>query len=507
VPEAAPKRVEPRRPFVRRWVFPLVSVPLLAPCFWHSRIQAGDLGSHVYNAWLAQLVARGQAPGLMVVRQATNTLFDLMRSGLNALFGMPAAERLAVSISVLVFFWGAFAFVSAVAGRRAWGMLPAIAMLAYGWVFHIGFFNFYLSLGLCFWAMALTWRASAWRVAAAVPILILAFLAHALPVAWALALMGYRYVSDRLAPRRRPLLAVAAVVAMLLARVALSFAIEMRYQVGQLMAITGADQLLVYDPKYLGLMLALLALWGVRLIDLRHSAARGSLAGVPFYFCVLTAAAIAIFPSWVAIPGYKHALAFIAERLSLPLAICVCALAAGPATGATEGPPPLRAWQVAALTAVALAFFAMIYRDEGTLNRFEDRLQALVAQLPSEGPTLQRVLNTINDQTLRTEPVPHIIDRVCVGRCYSYGNYEPSTAQFRVRVEGPNPIVAATYDASYTMQTGTYMVKERDLPLYLVVLNADGRLALRSASAEAPVGTQQVNLLSMRARGDVSPRP
>ncbi len=29
-----------------------ISAGLLIPCFWHRRIEAGDLGSHVYNAWL-----------------------------------------------------------------------------------------------------------------------------------------------------------------------------------------------------------------------------------------------------------------------------------------------------------------------------------------------------------------------------------------------------------------------------------------------------------------------
>jgi hypothetical protein len=181
---AAPVWVETWR---QRWaavaagplVYPLVSLALLLPCFWHSRIQAGDLASHVYNVWLAQLVARGQAPGLAVVPQTTNILFDLMLSGLNGLLGMAAAQRIAVSVAVLVFAWGAFAFASAVAGRRAWSVFPAIAMLAYGWVFHMGFFNFYLSLGLCLWAMALVWagdwRWNLGRAWAVLPILALAW--------------------------------------------------------------------------------------------------------------------------------------------------------------------------------------------------------------------------------------------------------------------------------------------------------------------------------------------
>ena len=42
----------------------LISLLVLAPCFWQQRIQAGDLSSHLYNGWLALLIERGQAPGL-----------------------------------------------------------------------------------------------------------------------------------------------------------------------------------------------------------------------------------------------------------------------------------------------------------------------------------------------------------------------------------------------------------------------------------------------------------
>jgi hypothetical protein len=44
-------------------------------------IEASDLASHTYNAWLAQLIVRGQAPGLYVVSQATNVLSELLWRG------------------------------------------------------------------------------------------------------------------------------------------------------------------------------------------------------------------------------------------------------------------------------------------------------------------------------------------------------------------------------------------------------------------------------------------
>src|ERR1039458_5708780 len=88
------------------------SLLVLVPCCWQSRLQLGDLSSHIYNAWLAQLIESGQAPGLVIVPQTTNVLFDLILSGLFNTLGAEAAQRISVSLAVLTFVWGAFAFVS-----------------------------------------------------------------------------------------------------------------------------------------------------------------------------------------------------------------------------------------------------------------------------------------------------------------------------------------------------------------------------------------------------------
>src|SRR5258707_12437353 len=71
-----------------------VSAGLLIPCFWHRRIEAGGLGSHVYNGWLAQLIERGQAPGLYLARQWNNVLFGLLALKFGKLFGLSAGRRL-----------------------------------------------------------------------------------------------------------------------------------------------------------------------------------------------------------------------------------------------------------------------------------------------------------------------------------------------------------------------------------------------------------------------------
>src|SRR2546423_14636957 len=76
--------------FLRRfWIqIVLISLALLIPCFWHKRIEAGDLASHVYNVWLAQLIQRGQAPGLYLANQWNNVLFDFLLLKLGNIFGL-----------------------------------------------------------------------------------------------------------------------------------------------------------------------------------------------------------------------------------------------------------------------------------------------------------------------------------------------------------------------------------------------------------------------------------
>src|SRR5258708_2893525 len=168
-----------------------ISVGLLIPCFWHRRIEAGDLGSHVYNAWLAQLIERGQAPGLYLARQWNNVLFDLLLLKFGKLFGLAAAQKILVPLCVLVFFWGAFALIAAVSRRPPWFLLPCLAMLAYGWTFNVGFFNYYLSLGLGFFATAFIWSGRGRELILAGALAALALVAHPQGFVWLVGCLGY----------------------------------------------------------------------------------------------------------------------------------------------------------------------------------------------------------------------------------------------------------------------------------------------------------------------------
>jgi len=443
----------------------------MIPCFWGSRIQAGDLSSHIYNAWLARLVAEGRAPGLEVKWQSTNILFDLMLSALFPL-GVGAAQRIAVVAAVLVFVWGAFTWASAVAGQRAWHVLPVIAMLAYGWVFHIGFFNFFLGLGFCFFAAALVWKG---KWVPAVPLLVLAWTAHALPVLWMAALLAYAEIARRLPEQRRGALLAGAAAAIVVLRLVVDRVWLTNWFSTQVMTATGLEEVVVFDDKYAVALVGLLALWVIGLVHLvRDTGFRRVASGAPLHWCVLTALGIAILPGWVRLPQYRHALAYIAERMALAMSIAVCVLIAAARA---------RKYQHYVSAVVGLVFFGMLYADESALNAMEDRVQEAVAQIPAG----QRVISGIGAPALRISPLDHMIDRACIGHCYSYANYEPSTAQFRVRAVGQSPIVISNYDDSFKLQTGGYVVQERDAPLYQLIADGSGQVFVREIPPNSPV--------------------
>jgi hypothetical protein len=459
----------------RAWV--AASLLVLVPCFWQARIQAGDFSSHLYNAWLAQLVERGQAPGLSLAKQSSNILFDLLLSGLLRMFGPGPAQLIAVSLAVLVFFWGAFAFVWS--GSRRWPRRPpwhlglCLAMLAYGWVFHMGLFNFYIALGLSFGALALARKRKAWAMAAAVSLLGIAYLAHGLPVGWAGGILVYEWVARAMRPRRRIWLLAGALVAMggLAAILVARFAAE--WTAGQVTAVSGADQLWVFGVHYVPLAAGLLAIW--TLWFLRMSEARGvvrTVLDVRFQLCFLCAASVVIIPGSVWFPGMHNTLNLIGERMSLATAIMFCAWAASlrPRRG-----------EMAGLAIIAALFFGCIYADQRALNRLETRMGQLLEQIPPG----QRVISVLADPNSRTNSLAHLVDRICIGRCFSYANYEPSTAQFRVRANRRNPIVIADYIQSWQMQLGGYTVRPRDLPVYKIDLCQTNRSSLCITPLEA----------------------
>jgi hypothetical protein len=154
-------------------------------------------------------------------------------------------------------------------------------------------------------------------------------------------------------------------------------------------------------------------------------------------------------------PKFTLPFGFITDRLSLCAALLLCAVLAAVPTGHLVK---------FGLTTVAFLFFAFVYFDNRELNRTEDRIDAVVAQLPAG----ERVVNPLSSQSLRSLCLQHDLDRACVGHCYSYANYEPPSRQFRVRAQPGNHIVLDNQADVNAIAEGRYMVQQRDLPLHLI---------------------------------------
>ncbi|MGA8214405.1 MAG: hypothetical protein WB799_12485 [Candidatus Sulfotelmatobacter sp.] len=441
----------------RNWIaIPLFSATLLIPCFWQSRIQAADLSSHIYNAWLASQIQLGAAPGLWISSQSNNVLFDLMLQWLFVHVGPDLAQRLAVSVSVLVFAWGAIQFIFRLAGRNWWFAAPCVAMLAYGFIFHMGLFNFYLSLGLCLWYLAIFWDGH-WRIRAlAAPLLIVAWTAHPFAVVWAVATAAYITAANSVQPSRRILLVLPGLAALVTARYFLTHRYPYSWSIDQVTFTTGANQIALFGLKYVPPFAGLLLIWAALLHRLIKRLGMAHLVStVPFQLWLLNAAAVFWIPDRILFPQFGRPLGYIAQRLSLATALMMCAvLAAAPTTRLIR----------VALLSVAVLFFALLYTDHRDLNRMEDRLDIAVARL-SPG---QRVISSLPDQSLRSLCLYHDLDRACIGHCFSYANYEPSSLQFRIHARPGNGIVLNDYTDVDAVAGGRYIVQPRDLPVYLV---------------------------------------
>ena len=65
------------RDYWRRLV--AISALVIVPCLWQPRIEAGDLPSHVYNAWLGHLITTGRLPA-SGSRSDGTMFFSILRS-------------------------------------------------------------------------------------------------------------------------------------------------------------------------------------------------------------------------------------------------------------------------------------------------------------------------------------------------------------------------------------------------------------------------------------------
>lgn len=438
----------------------IVSLLLLIPCFWHSRIQAGDLGSHVYNAWLTEQSKNGHAPGVYTVRQWNNVLSDLGFSFFGNLFGWHVAELVVVCTSVLIFFWGVFSFVAAVTKRVPWTLLPCFLMLAFGYSFSMGFLNYYLSIGLSCFALAAFWNGGVGNWITALLLAPIIYLAHPIGFLWlgsTIVYVSLRRILPRYLKWLLPVLALSSYVA-LRAYLADNTRFVGDWRPDPFYWMNGSDQLILYGHRYL-ILARVVLVWVVLcflpyfagLIAKSKAEAKSFRLPVELYLVALTAAAFVpenihsdLFAGWIGL---------LVSRLTTITAIfgfCVLGLI------------PLRKWQVAGFALCAVVFFVFNYQDTAKVSRIESNAQSLIVKLPP-GTRVVPVVSAPDDW--RVQFIAHSVDRACVAHCFSYSNYEPSSGQFRIRVRPGSWVVADSVEKSEAMSSGDYIVKTEDLPL------------------------------------------
>jgi hypothetical protein len=455
-----------------RAAFALLSIVLLIPCFWQPHIQAGDLSSHLYNAWLARQVSAGKLPGLVIVPVWTNVLADWALSALLGMLNPTWTERIFASAMALVFFWGAFCFLRQVTNRLCWPVTPLLAMLTYGLVFHLGFLNFYLSTGFCLWIMALLWRPTRKRLTLAMPLAVLAALAHPMPLLWAACMLGYVFVARKAPSWLRPALPLLSIAAMAALEWVLTRSHYFRFENSTGFpgpGITGADQTWLFGPKYLIVSFGLISIWS--LLVVKRIDQGGFWRDPLVQVWLMHLAAFLFLPSAIQFPQYLYALSYIPQRASLFIGLLMCAIVA-----------EVSARRVGVLSAMlAVLYFVFVFTDSRAHNLVERRVSQLVAKLRPG----QRVVAVLTEPGSPVQSLLHVVDRACIGHCFSYGNYEPATKQFRLRALGPNPYVAASM-AAVEIEEGTHVVSPEEAPIYAVSYSGSdpGDLCLRELAAD-----------------------
>lgn len=440
-------------------VIAILSALIIVPCFWHRRIEAGDLPSHTYNAWLAQLIEQGRAPGLFLVPRWNNVLFDLLLLYSSKVFGFVAGPKIVVAVCALLFFWGAFSFLAAFSERPPWLITPCIAMLTYGFVFNMGFFNYYLSIALACFGLAFLWKPERWDWLAGLLLFVLAILAHPIGALWLAAILGYVFLRRKFASPWAftiPATAIATLIAVHWYLVHLA-EFDVSWPEEPFYFFTGFDQLLLYTPRYHFVAWSLLAVFVLWIaLEVFQRQVRLALSAplvlvVELYIVVFCATSL--LPQDVRLSVSAAWIGLLVSRLTVISAIFgMCILSC----------LQPRKWALGATLACAAVFFALLFADTAVLNRLESHAESITTALPPG----TRVVPTIESPPDSRIPfIHHVVDRACIGHCFTYSNYEPSSGQFRVRVRPGSPVAAAAAPDSQEMEAGNYVVQPTEPPL------------------------------------------
>src|SRR6202166_4773396 len=428
----------------------VISAALIIPCLWPPPIQAGHLPSHTFNAWLATLIQQGRAPGLYLAPRWHNILFDLLLLYSVKLLGFAAGPKIVVAISVLIFFWGVFSFVAAASERPPWLLTPCIAMLAYGYVFNMGFFNYYLSMGLACFGLAILWKQPQRRdCLASILIFALATLAHPIGPLWFAGTLAYVAVRKKIRWPWR-LIVPAAIIAIFIAGhwyLENWSDFEFSWPERPFYLFNGLDQFVLYSARYRFVAYALLAIFIFWLASEYFQRCESPTFSSSFFLSLelyaLAFCVISLLPQNLRAGPASAWIGLLVSRLTIIAAIFGLSIFS-----------TLRPSKPAALATLACSifFFTLLYRDTAALNRLEAHAESLTSSLPF-GTLVIPTLASPGDS--RIQFVHHVVDRACIGHCFTYSNYEPSSTQFHVRVSPGSPLIAYRAADAQEMEAGT----------------------------------------------------
>jgi hypothetical protein len=436
----------------------VVSIAVALPCFWGPHIHALDFGSHLYNGWLTQLAAEHSAPGISVVPVWTNTLFDWIVSALLSIASVGITERLSACIAVLICFWSCFIFTSRVVGYHAWNATPLLVPLTYGFMFRLGFFNFYLATAFSVAALALLWCPTRRRVLLSVPLLALAAAGNFLPPVWALSSALYVQLLRRLPGRYRVGITVCCALVIALVNSAVVRSFPSYTQLGRLSAtslldVAIAGQLATYDGRFLIIAYAWL-LASVAAVALRLPIAGAVVFSPVLHLWLLHLFAFAIVPDGIQLSQYAIPLSFLPHRIAFFASILavagICCFVKGRIT-----------WIFTALATICLGLtYTVDTAGDIVAKHIEDSVNSL--------PAYSSVVAAFKPINSRIHTFTHSLDRACLGHCFNFGNYEPPSRAFRVRVAEGSPVATADSSDVFSIESGEFVRRATDPPLYTV---------------------------------------
>jgi hypothetical protein len=314
-------------------------------------------------------------------------------------------------------------------------------------------------MGLACFGLAILWKQpQRWHWLTAIFIFALATFAHPIGPLWFAGMLAYMAIRKRIRWPWRLILPTAIVAIFAAGHWYLEKLsdFEFSWPESPFYLFNGLDQFVLYGARYRYVGCALLATFIFWLAS-EYFQRREAPIFSNFFFLSLELYLVAfcltsLLPQNVRGGPYSAWIGLLVSRLTIISVIfAFCILSS------------LRPSKPAAVAtfACSIFFFTLLYRDTATLNRLESHAESIAATLPFGTRVIPTLASPLDS---RIEFVHHIVDRACISHCFTYSNYEPSSAQFHVRVIPGSPLIAYSAADAQEMEAGNYIVRASDPP-------------------------------------------